>query len=166
MKAAGIIILLLFMHWNYQCSGEPKESPQSIQLPLAAAPQTPVFIEVEVRFIEADQDALERIGAQWMISDESGGPATNTASQEKRDKAGSKASSGNIPRFSMDPLSSSTILTDAELAHILPFIEQGNGVNLISAPKVVTQSGKNAENQGCSGSYISGRVYSAVGRAE
>ncbi len=110
---------------------------------LSVLNKSPVCVEVEVRFIEIRQNDLDDLGAQWLNGVES----STVSKQGKMDQTGSHASPVQVspgPTVS-DLLASTSVLTDPELSSILHALEQGAGANMISAPKVITESGKNAE---------------------
>lgn len=139
MKSIGSMIVLLMIGSlaNIGWSGVQNPVAQSNQV---ATSKSPVFIEVEVRMIELSQEALSQFGADWMVDSKT--ETTNSRSSAgKSMQTGSNSVASNFPGL----LSSTSVLTDSEAAMIEKSLEQHGGCNLLSAPKVTTRSGENAE---------------------
>lgn len=119
-------------------------------------------IEIEARFVEIRQDDVFELGLEWLLTDNwelaeksSGLPPSmreriqldktdftkglrnlNVSSGQRGTAVGGNL--GNIAALS-------SILTNPELTVILHALEQKDGVNLLSAPKVTCKSGGGAE---------------------
>lgn len=129
----------------------------------------PNQVEIEARFVEVSQEDLEEIGMEWLLTDNwevatrSGqNPLSPIASRERVQVnrsdftrglryLGATGTEGLTPRpgqsggTSGGLLSISSVLTNPEISFILHALEQRTGANLLSAPKVTTKSGQNAE---------------------
>ncbi len=123
----------------------------------------PMQVEIEARFVEIGQTDLEELGFEWLLTDNweiaqdaSAGAAVPISARQRiqvnknpftkglRNLAlgdGTATPSGDLAGI----LSISSILTNPELSFILHALEQRSGANLLSAPKVTTKSGANAE---------------------
>jgi general secretion pathway protein D len=129
----------------------------------------PNQVEIEARFIEVNQNDLEELGLQWILND-------NWEIATKRDGSGGRIqmNSGNITaglrgygynsssgmiepvnrltqtstQTLLGPIASfSSVLTNPELSVVLNAISQKGGSDLLSAPRVTTRSGVNAQIQ-------------------
>lgn len=140
-----------------------EENHEKIDAILKQLNVLPMQVEIEARFVEIGQTDLEELGMEWLLTDnweiaqESGASAALPLSARKRLQVnkndftkglreftspdGSTASGGSLAGI----LSVSSILTNPELSFILHALEQRSGANLLSAPKVTTKSGANAE---------------------
>lgn len=131
---------------------------------LAELNVVPTQVEIEARFVEIGQNDLEEIGMEWLLTDnweiaENANSSIMSGGRERIQvnrtdftrglrflnpqgtpigQTGGKTSLGNI-------LSVSSILTNPEVSFILHAIQQRSGANLLSAPKITTKSGQNAE---------------------
>ncbi|MBI3985495.1 MAG: hypothetical protein HY343_01120, partial [Lentisphaerae bacterium] len=150
------------------------ENLEKFESILAKLNVIPSQVEIEAKFVEIDQTDLEEIGMQWILSDDwelaqnasSSAPITlgnreriqanRTSTSMLRtlgDVGGSAvAESPNIPgqgesaRGALGSLFSlSSVLTNPEVTFILHLLNQSSTANLLSAPKVTTKSGMNAE---------------------
>lgn len=107
------------------------------------------LIEVEVRFIEISQSDMDDLDIQWSL-DQSGKDSspTNISPPQATGKTGRKsipASRSPLPHTAGFTSAISNISNEAELSSLLRNLEQVNGINSLSAPKVTTRSGENAE---------------------
>lgn len=131
----------------------------------------PNQVEIEARFVEVDQSDLEELGLQWILNDnyefatkkngsgermqinannqgltqgnrffgyDSGNQAVSAVSTITQ--AGGQAMLGGI-------LSASSVLTNPEVTIVLQALSQHGGTDLLSAPRVTTRSGVNAQIQ-------------------
>jgi len=119
----------------------------------------PVQVEIEARFVEIGQTDLEELGLEWILNSNwtiaqkqsslppsmrerlqmNKGDVTKGLRNLAADgTAATGGTLGNIATFS-------SILTNPELSVILHALEQQTGANLLSAPKVTTKSGSQAE---------------------
>lgn len=131
----------------------------------------PNQVEIEARFVEVDQSDLEELGLQWILNDnyefatkkdgsgqrmqlnannkgltqgnrffgyDSGNQAVSAVSSITQ--AGGQAMLGGI-------LSASSVLTNPEVTIVLQALSQHGGTDLLSAPRVTTRSGVNAQIQ-------------------
>lgn len=119
----------------------------------------PTQVEIEARFVEIAQTDLMELGFEWTLTDdwliahEAGPGAPVPLSARER----IQIDRGRITRglrHLTDPvtgrdlggiLSISSVLTNPELNFVMHLLQQRSGVNLLSAPKVTTRSGSNAE---------------------
>ncbi len=123
----------------------------------------PFQVEIEARFVEIGQTDLEELGMEWLLTDDwkiaqdaSGGAAVPLSARQRiqvnknnltkglrefGDDSGETTPGGSLGSV----LSISSILTNPELTVILHALERRSGANLLSAPKVTTKSGANAE---------------------
>ncbi len=123
----------------------------------------PSQVEIEARFVEISQTDLEELGIEWLLTDDwelaqdaSAGASVPLSARERiqinknnvtkglrefNAADGTTAMGGTLGSV----LSISSILTNPELTMILHALEQRSGANLLSAPKVTTKSGANAE---------------------
>lgn len=122
----------------------------------------PVQVEIEARFVEIGQNDLQEIGLEWLLTDnwelaqkQSGLPPSMrerlqmnknniTKGLRELNLSGGQAVPG-VSGTMGSIVSISSILTNPELTVILHALEQQDGINLLSAPKVTTKSGAGAE---------------------
>jgi general secretion pathway protein D len=133
----------------------------------------PYQVEIEARFVEINQRDLEELGFQWILTDDyilaqktsGSAPLGGTERVQMNGDAqgvtkalrffeesesgailpnstagGLLAPLGNIASFS-------SVLTSPEVTLVIQAISQHGGADLLSAPKVTTRSGQNAEIQ-------------------
>lgn len=139
-----------------------RENLEKFESILAKLNVVPAQIEIEARFIEVNQEDLEELGVEWLLTDNweiamnksSGAPVPVGARERIQvDKNsftkglryaknfGDYASDGQLGSL----LSISSVLTNPELKFVLHALEQQSHGNLLSAPKVTTKTGANAE---------------------
>lgn len=119
-----------------------------------------MLVEIEARFVEIKQTDLEELGLEWILTDNwelaeksSGlpksmrervqmnkGPITKGL-RELNNRLGVVEPGGQLGNIA----SISSILTNPELTVILHALQQRDGINLLSAPKVTTRNGSPAE---------------------
>ncbi len=124
----------------------------------------PSQIEIEARFVEVQQSDLDALGFQWMLTDDwemlekKGQESLPPAARQRIVASGNSALNGFTKglRFAetLDPTSAITladdvlhvgsVLTNPELAMVLHALQQRKNTDLLSAPKVTTQSGNEA----------------------
>jgi general secretion pathway protein D len=135
----------------------------------------PNQVEIEARFVEISQDDLEELGFQWLLTDNweiarrkgPFGAAASERIQMNRDENGltkglrffaRNSNTGSIepvsrPQFGSDisPLGGiatfASVLTNPEVTFVLQALSQHGGADLLSAPRVTTRSGVNAQIQ-------------------
>ncbi|HMP72099.1 MAG TPA: hypothetical protein PKE55_02445 [Kiritimatiellia bacterium] len=134
----------------------------------------PNQVEIEARFVEISQTDLEELGLQWMLTDNwqlatrgSGGPGTREAIQVNADPQGmtkglrffgSDRATGAINPLSAatagvgqsplgNILSFASVLTNPELQVVVQALSQRGNSDLLSAPRITTRSGVNAQIQ-------------------
>jgi general secretion pathway protein D len=135
----------------------------------------PNQVEIEARFVEISQDDLEELGFQWILTDNweiaqkqgIGGVAGQEMLIANADKDGftkglrffnSADSSGAIAPVSTPLqgtgntplggiLSFASVLTNPEVKLVIQALSQHGGTDLLSAPRVTTRSGVNAQIQ-------------------
>ncbi len=137
---------------------------------LRAIDVVPMQVEIEARFIEVQQSDLEALGFEWLLDDNyemavRDGPGSPAGRQRlimgaNRDRGGFTRGlryfDGETPGGRSSPTSGpmygaggilgvSSILTNPELTMVLHAIEQKGGIDLLSAPRVTTRSGVNAQ---------------------
>lgn len=125
----------------------------------------PVQVEIEARFVEVAQRDLEELGLEWILTDnwelaqDASANAPLQLSARERIQMNQNTPSKGLRNLvlgasgvSATPggnlagvLSISSVLTNPEVTMILHALEQRSGANLLSAPKVTTKSGANAE---------------------
>ncbi len=123
----------------------------------------PLQVEIEARFVEINQTDLEELGLEWLLTDnweiaenKSSSPLPagreriqvnkNTFTKGLRNLDKSSGGIVATPGGGMAGIFSiSSILTNPELSVILHALQQKTGNNLLSAPKVTTRNGQNAE---------------------
>lgn len=139
MKSIGRIIVLLMIGSLVNAGWSGVQSPLAVSNQ-AAASKAPVFIEVEVRFLELSREDINQLDGEWNIGSK---PAiTNNRSITQKDKQTDNNS--NASRIH-GLLTGSSVLTATEASLLKNALEQHGGCNLLSAPKVTTRSGENAE---------------------
>jgi len=135
----------------------------------------PNQVGIEARFVEVNQDDLEELGFQWFLTDNweiaqrnSGvSPAATESILMRSDSDGftkgnrffaRSASSGAIQPTSTTLLGAdqtalggiatfASVLTNPELTLVVNALKQKGGTDLLSAPRVTTRSGVNAQIQ-------------------
>ncbi|MDZ4199991.1 MAG: hypothetical protein U1E27_12000, partial [Kiritimatiellia bacterium] len=137
----------------------------------------PSQVEIEARFVEVNQRDLDEIGFQWLLTDnwqignKTGGGAG--AGKERLQINANNTGSGNLgftkglryfgtaeknplptsrsastePSLLGGLLSLSGVLTNPEMTVVLHALEQRGGLDLLSAPRITTRSGNNAQIQ-------------------
>ncbi len=121
----------------------------------------PYQIEIEARFVEVAQTDVDSLGLEWMLTDnwelleKKGSEGTPLAGRERvvmnANAAGGGFTRGN--RFlsstgignnfiADDLLSLSGVLTNPELTVVLHALQQRGNTDVLSAPKITTQSGQ------------------------
>lgn len=135
----------------------------------------PNQVEIEARFVEVAENDLEELGLQWILNDnyeflqnQTGGPVGGRervqvdADQDGLTK-GLRFFSFDSSTASVDPasavtrgvsqsalggiLSISSVLTNPEVTMVLQALSQKGNSDLLSAPRVTTRSGVNAQIQ-------------------
>ncbi|MCE9614957.1 MAG: hypothetical protein K8T26_11810 [Lentisphaerae bacterium] len=133
---------------------------------LAALNIVPKQVEIEARFVEVNQTDLNSLGFEWLLTDnweiaQKKSDANLPLSQRQRiemgetsftkgnryvtDNAANEKAPDDLRTASDDLLGIATVLTNPELAVILHALEQKGHADLLSAPKVTTQSGVEAQ---------------------
>jgi len=113
-------------------------------------------VQIEARFVEIGQSDLEELGLEWLLTDNweiATGPNgeriqmnKNNLTKGLRELNVSGGQIGTAVGGTMGSIASiSSILTNPELTVILHALQQKDGANLLSAPKVTTKSGANAK---------------------
>lgn len=151
------------------------ENLETFERILARLNVIPNQVEIEARFVEISQDDLEELGFQWLLTDnweiaQKTGPFgigsaeriqmnsdpdgvtkglrfftrnnnTGTIEPSTRSQFGTGVTPlGGIATFA-------SILTNPEVALVIQAISQHGGTDLLSAPRVTTRSGVNAQIQ-------------------
>lgn len=131
----------------------------------------PNQVEIEARFIEVDQTDLEELGLQWILNDNYEF-ATNTDGSGERLQvnANNNGLTQGLRNFGFNNenqniapastltkaanqtmlggiLSASSVLTNPEVTVVIQALSQHGGSDLLSAPRVTTRSGVNAQIQ-------------------
>ncbi|MGD9612554.1 MAG: hypothetical protein AB7V22_06585 [Kiritimatiellia bacterium] len=131
----------------------------------------PNQVEIEARFIEVDQGDLEELGLQWILNDNYEFATKNDGSGERLQvnanrngvTQGNRFFNYNSGNLNIQPaslitqtanqtmlggiLSASSVLTNPEVTVVLQALSQHGGTDLLSAPRVTTRSGVNAQIQ-------------------
>ncbi|MBI2440130.1 MAG: tetratricopeptide repeat protein [Lentisphaerae bacterium] len=125
----------------------------------------PVQVEIEARFVEVAQSDLEELGLEWLLTDnwevaqDASANAPLQLSARERIQVNQGSFSRGLRTLAMGAsgvaavpggdmagvISIASVLTNPEMTMILHALEQRSGANLLSAPKVTTRSGANAE---------------------
>ncbi len=134
---------------------------------LARLNVVPNQVEIEARFVEISQDDLEEIGFQWLLTDNweiagQKGPFGVAAAERVQMNADADGltkglrffdnnESGGVAPVVGGALGSiasfSTVLSNPEVTLIVNALSRRGGTDLLSAPRVTTRSGVNAEIQ-------------------
>jgi general secretion pathway protein D len=123
----------------------------------------PYQIEIEARFVEVSQTDIDSLGLEWLLNDnweiaEKKSDADKPLFARERVVVEENAGGGGFTRanrfvtdltggdrkISDDLLKFTSILTNPELSVILHAMQQSGHSDLLSAPKVTTQSGQQA----------------------
>ncbi len=131
----------------------------------------PNQVEIEARFIEVDQGDLEELGLQWILNDnyefatktDGSGGRLQVNANSRGVTQGNRFFSYNTGNLNIEPastitrgpnqtmlggiLSASSVLTNPEFTVVLQALSQHGGTDLLSAPRVTTRSGVNAQIQ-------------------
>lgn len=132
----------------------------------------PNQVEIEARFVEINQEDLAELGFQWLLNDDwelatkSGAGSIGSSQRIQVDANGDSggfsrglrffdsSSAGTLPSAASSAnnlvgniLSLSGILTNPELGMVLHALDQKGGSDMLSAPRVTTRSGVNAQIQ-------------------
>lgn len=135
----------------------------------------PNQVEIEARFVEISQDDLEELGFQWLLTDnfeiaQKKGPFGAASSERIQMNSdpngvtkGLRFFSRNNNTGSIEPATRAqfgagispiggiatfaSVLTNPELSLVIQAISQHGGSDLLSAPRVTTRSGVNAQIQ-------------------
>ncbi|HRT05280.1 MAG TPA: hypothetical protein P5204_06240 [Kiritimatiellia bacterium] len=131
----------------------------------------PNQVEIEARFIEVDQSDLEELGLQWILNDnyefatktDGSGERLQVNANRNGLTQGNRFFNYNSGNLNIQPasmitqtanqtmlggiLSASSVLTNPEVTVVLQALSQHGGTDLLSAPRVTTRSGVNAQIQ-------------------
>ncbi len=131
----------------------------------------PNQVEIEARFIEVDQTDLEELGLQWILNDnyefatktDGSGQRLQVNANRNGVTQGNRFFNYNSGNLNVQPasmitqtanqtmlggiLSASSVLTNPEVTIVLQALSQHGGTDLLSAPRVTTRSGVNAQIQ-------------------
>ena len=131
----------------------------------------PNQVEIEARFIEVDQGDLEELGLQWILNDnyefatktDGSGQRLQVNANNDGLTQGNRFFNYNSGNLNIQPasmitqtanqtmlggiLSASSVLTNPEVTVVLQALSQHGGTDLLSAPRVTTRSGVNAQIQ-------------------
>ncbi|MBI2438702.1 MAG: tetratricopeptide repeat protein [Lentisphaerae bacterium] len=141
------------------------ENLENFERILNSINDVPVQVEIEARFVEVAQSDLEELGLEWLLTDNwelaenASASAPLQLSARERVQMNKNAFSKGLRNLALGAsgisatpggdmagvISISSVLTNPEMTMILHALEQRSGANLLSAPKVTTKSGANAE---------------------
>jgi len=135
----------------------------------------PNQVEIEARFVEVNQDNLEALGFQWFLTDNweiaqkggNGSPASQETLLAKADTSGitkgNRFFGSDLTTGAIQPISTVTknadqfplggilsfasVLTNPELTVVIDALSQKGNSDLLSAPRITTRSGVNAQIQ-------------------
>ena len=137
----------------------------------------PTQVEIEARFVEVNQDDLEELGLQWILTDDweiaqaENGYGSMAGTEHVKVNAdqdgftkGNRFFAFDNTTLAVSPVSQTTIrndqqtamggiltaasvLTNPELTVILQALSQNGHSDLLSAPRITTRSGQNAQIQ-------------------
>jgi general secretion pathway protein D len=133
---------------------------------LATLNVVPNQIEIEARFVEVRQTDLSSLGFEWLLTDaweiaQKKGSASQPLGSRQRIKMNANDSTGGFTKGNRflsglslggtgsasvgdDVLTLASVLTNPEMSLIIHALEQKGDADLLSAPKVTTQSGQEA----------------------
>lgn len=142
---------------------------------LAQLNVVPNQVEIEARFVEVGQDDLSELGLQWIMTDNyefaqktgsanvGGLERVQVDADSEGFTKGNRSWAMNGTTGSIDPVSAvslgsgqsvlgdilsiSSILTNPQLTVVLQALSQKGGTDLLSAPRVTTKTGVNAQIQ-------------------
>jgi len=151
------------------------ENLESFERILSRLNVIPNQVEIEARFVEVNQNNLEELGFQWFLTDNweiaqasgSGSPATRESIIGVADAngytKGNRFFASDLTTGAIDPVSTVTkstsqaalggmatfasVLTNPELTLVINALQQKGNADLLSAPRVTTRSGVNAQIQ-------------------
>lgn len=151
------------------------ENLETFERILARLNVIPNQVEIEARFVEVNQDNLEELGLQWILTDNweiaqrqgAAGPASTESIIAKANPngftQGNRFFGADIATGAIQPISPITqtanqaalgniasfasILTNPELTVIVNALSQKGNADLLSAPRITTRSGVNAQIQ-------------------
>ncbi|HRZ13750.1 MAG TPA: hypothetical protein P5567_15005 [Kiritimatiellia bacterium] len=137
----------------------------------------PTQVEIEARFVEVNQDDLEELGLQWILTDDweiaqaengygsmAGTEHVKVSADQDGFTKGNRFFAFDNTTLAVSPVSPTTIrsdqqtamggiltaasvLTNPELTVILQALSQNGHSDLLSAPRITTRSGQNAQIQ-------------------
>lgn len=135
----------------------------------------PTQVEIEARFVEVNQNDLEELGLQWILTDNweiaqrqdnapiAGQERVQINADSKGFTKGNRFFAFDKTTLAVDPVSATTlsanqtplggiltaasVLTNPELTVILQALSQSGHSDLLSAPRITTRSGANAQIQ-------------------
>lgn len=152
-------------------------TPENLEILERILPQldiVPKQVTIESRFVEVAQDDLQELGFEWMLTDtwqiankRGSGPLASRERIQMNDNAATGGFTRGLRFFQgsadgANPAGStfassasmtgtlfsiSSILTNPELTFVLHALQQKGGADLLSAPRVTTRSGVNAQIQ-------------------
>lgn len=151
------------------------ENLETFERILARLNVIPNQVEIEARFVEVNQDNLEELGFQWFLTDDweiaqrqgSGGPANTESLIGIADPngltKGNRFFGKDITTGALAPISTTTknpnqvglggifsfatVLTNPEVQVVITALSQKGNADLLSAPRITTRSGVNAQIQ-------------------
>ncbi|MBW7909117.1 MAG: hypothetical protein H3C50_09415 [Kiritimatiellae bacterium] len=151
------------------------ENLETFEKILARLNVIPNQVEIEARFVEISQDDLEELGFQWLLTDnweiaQQTGPFGAGSAERVQMNADSEGMTKGLRFFgrntstgvlepatrqqfgsNITPLggiaSFASVLTNPEVTLIVQALSQHGGTDLLSAPRVTTRSGVNAQIQ-------------------
>jgi general secretion pathway protein D len=152
------------------------ENLEKLERVLARISAVPNQVEIEARFVEIAQDDLEELGLQWILTDDweiaqnksSSGPLGATEQIQvnandngftqglrffnfNRNTATIQALPSTLASTGLTPLGGiatfASVLTNPELSVVVQALSMHGGTDLLSAPRVTTRSGVNAQIQ-------------------
>jgi len=139
---------------------------------LASVNVIPNQVEIEARFVEISQNSLEELGLEWILNDnweiaQKDGTAPLGGQERIQVSKDSEGFTKGLRHFGFDssigsinPVSAVTagltkpmgnvltfasVLTNPEVSMIIHALDQSGGADLLSAPRVTTRSGVNAQ---------------------
>lgn len=115
-----------------------------------------IQVAIEARFVEIGQTDLQELGLEWLLTDNWELATKTTGERVQMNKNNltkglrelnvTGGQVGTAVSGTMGSIAAiSSILTNPELTVVLHALEQKDGANLLSAPKVTTKSGSNAK---------------------
>lgn len=124
------------------------EDLEIIEKAIQALNVAPPQVQVEVKFVEIEGEDTKRLGFDWFLGNTLANPSPGTPDDAPAGSSGGDVfpQVGGMRAASTNAaLSLTGILTDQQFRTVLAALESRPGVTLLSAPRVTTLSGRQAQ---------------------